>query len=195
METKVAYRDPTPEELESPLFNAVWNAIKGWDISRTSNGLYSGATGTDVCIILDAIARHASAAQLSVEDCNKAYTDLTRAANEEGSKLVSAEFSDNDRHLMLMERYRGRADVYLELSQRHAPAAAPASEREAVLECLEAMAEAFKEPAGGSWWSIRRILERDGYFHEDIGNERALLRLVQIAIRALKGKAGKDGGR
>lgn len=50
------YRDPTAGELESPLFNAVWNAIKGWDVSRESNGLYSGATGTDVCIILDAIA-------------------------------------------------------------------------------------------------------------------------------------------
>lgn len=50
-------RDPTPEELDSPLFNSIWQAIKGWDISRTSNGMYSGATGTDVCTILDAIKR------------------------------------------------------------------------------------------------------------------------------------------
>lgn len=49
------FRDPTERELESPMFNAIWDAIKGWDISRTSNGLYSGATGTDVCIILDAL--------------------------------------------------------------------------------------------------------------------------------------------
>lgn len=48
-------RDPTPAELASPRFNAVWNAIKKWDISRESNGLYAGATGTDVCTILDAI--------------------------------------------------------------------------------------------------------------------------------------------
>ncbi len=50
-------RDPTPAELKSTLFESIWQAIKGWDISRTSNGLYSGATGTDVCTILDAIAR------------------------------------------------------------------------------------------------------------------------------------------
>lgn len=50
------YRSPTAQELESPQFNAVWMAIKGWDISRESDGVYSGATGTDVCIILDALA-------------------------------------------------------------------------------------------------------------------------------------------
>ena len=54
--SEVVLRDPTPNELESPLFNAIWNAIKGWDISRDSNRLYAGATGTDVCTILDAIS-------------------------------------------------------------------------------------------------------------------------------------------
>jgi|SRR5579859_3736937 len=57
-----ALRDPTPQELESPEFNAVWNAIKKWDISRTSNGLYAGATGTDVCTILDALKGQARSA-------------------------------------------------------------------------------------------------------------------------------------
>lgn len=55
MASQSKYRDPSTEELESPLFEAIWKAIKSWDISRESNGLYSGATGTDVCIILDAI--------------------------------------------------------------------------------------------------------------------------------------------
>lgn len=48
-------RDPNKQELKSPLFNAIWEAIKYWDISRTGNGMYAGATGTDVCTILDAI--------------------------------------------------------------------------------------------------------------------------------------------
>jgi hypothetical protein len=46
---------PTDAELESPLFNAIWEAIKGWDISRESDGVYAGATGTDVCTIMDAV--------------------------------------------------------------------------------------------------------------------------------------------
>lgn len=54
-------RDPTPAELESPQFNAVWQAIKGWDLQRESGLGYSGATGTDVCTILDALARASSA--------------------------------------------------------------------------------------------------------------------------------------
>jgi len=61
-------RDPTADELESPLFNAIWNAIKGWDISRTSNGVYSGPTGTDVCTILDAIAGAAQASGPTAEE-------------------------------------------------------------------------------------------------------------------------------
>ena len=47
------YRDPSAEELNSALFEAIWQAIKKWDISRTSNGIYEGATGTDVVIIID----------------------------------------------------------------------------------------------------------------------------------------------
>jgi hypothetical protein len=48
-------RDPTTGELDSPRFNAVWGVIKDWDIRRDSDGLYGGATGTDVCMILDAL--------------------------------------------------------------------------------------------------------------------------------------------
>jgi hypothetical protein len=50
------YPDPTPEMLDNdPLFDAIWNAIKGWDISRHSDGLYSGPTGNDARRIYDAI--------------------------------------------------------------------------------------------------------------------------------------------
>ena len=55
------YRDPLPSELNTPEFNAVWEAIKKWDIGRSedilSDGrrMYSGATGNHVVCILDAL--------------------------------------------------------------------------------------------------------------------------------------------
>ena len=49
-------RDPTPQELENSLvFDAIWQAIKRWDLQRQHGDGYAGATGTDVCTILDAI--------------------------------------------------------------------------------------------------------------------------------------------
>lgn len=56
--------EPTPEQLASPQFDAVWQAIKGWDICRDPQQyadrgeptLYHGATGTDVATILNALA-------------------------------------------------------------------------------------------------------------------------------------------
>lgn len=52
----MSYRDPKPEELTDPLFEAIWQAIKKWDINVPDqyNG-YSGATGNHVCAILDAV--------------------------------------------------------------------------------------------------------------------------------------------
>lgn len=47
--------EPTEKDLESPLFEAVWQAIKGWDIEREPGIGYAGATGTDVMTILNAI--------------------------------------------------------------------------------------------------------------------------------------------
>lgn len=35
-------RCPTRKELESPLFEAVWRAIKGWDIQRHPWAGYAG---------------------------------------------------------------------------------------------------------------------------------------------------------
>ena len=51
------YPDPTPEMLEDPRFEAVWQAIKGWDLERYRGAGYSGATGNDVRHILDALAK------------------------------------------------------------------------------------------------------------------------------------------
>jgi hypothetical protein len=51
------YRDPTTNELNNPLFKAVWDCIKTWDINvpEEYEG-YSQATGNHVCAILDVIA-------------------------------------------------------------------------------------------------------------------------------------------
>jgi len=54
-------RDPLPEELTTPEFEAVWACIRHWDIGipediHTDGGqLYSGATGNHVVAILDAL--------------------------------------------------------------------------------------------------------------------------------------------
>ena len=53
-------RDPLPEELGTPEFNAVWECIKEWDIGLPEDNegghqLYSGATGNHVVAILDAL--------------------------------------------------------------------------------------------------------------------------------------------
>jgi hypothetical protein len=50
------YRDPTSEELKDPLFKAIWQTIKKWDINVPDQyGGYMGATGNHVCAILDVV--------------------------------------------------------------------------------------------------------------------------------------------
>ena len=47
---------PTPDELESPMFEAIWQVIKGWDISVSD--AYEGyceATGNHVVAITRAL--------------------------------------------------------------------------------------------------------------------------------------------
>jgi hypothetical protein len=48
--------NPTEQDLKSPLFEAIWQAIKNWDVNVPSSyGGYCGATGSHVKIILDSI--------------------------------------------------------------------------------------------------------------------------------------------
>ena len=50
------YRDPKPEELNCPLFNAIWETIKGWDINVPDQYEgYTTASGNHVCAIMDAV--------------------------------------------------------------------------------------------------------------------------------------------
>lgn len=78
------YRSPTDEELSSSLFEAIWQAIKEWDISRrpAEHRLYAGATGSDVCKILDAINPHIDSAAVEA-----AESDLLKEALEALRKL------------------------------------------------------------------------------------------------------------
>lgn len=51
--------NPTEEDIYSPEFEAVWNAIKDWDLWHEAEGDipagYGGATGKDVMTILSAV--------------------------------------------------------------------------------------------------------------------------------------------
>lgn len=51
------YPNPTDDDLADPEFEAIWQAIKGWDMRRTPNDLYSGPTGNDVMHILNALRK------------------------------------------------------------------------------------------------------------------------------------------
>ena len=47
-------RDPTPENIQSPLFKAIWQVIRHWDADTDGQG-YHECTGTDVMEIVEAI--------------------------------------------------------------------------------------------------------------------------------------------
>lgn len=50
------FPDPTPEMLETPEFEAVWQCIKTWDVNVPEQYAgYMGATGNHVRAILDAL--------------------------------------------------------------------------------------------------------------------------------------------
>lgn len=58
MSTEASYPNPTEADLKDPAFNAIWEAIKGWDLSRgpgRQGHMYSGATGNDVMHVLLAL--------------------------------------------------------------------------------------------------------------------------------------------
>lgn len=49
--------DPTPDELQDPVFDAIWQTIKRWDIGHPSeaSGTYRGAIGNDAAEIYRAV--------------------------------------------------------------------------------------------------------------------------------------------
>lgn len=48
--------NPTPEDLQDPMFNAIWNVCKSWDVNvpEAYTG-YCGFNGSHVKLILDAV--------------------------------------------------------------------------------------------------------------------------------------------
>lgn len=53
---RAPWPDPTPEMLNDPAFEAIWQIIKGWDVNvPTVYRGYCGATGNHVRAIFDAI--------------------------------------------------------------------------------------------------------------------------------------------
>lgn len=50
--------EPTKKDLRSKEFEAIWKAIKGWDLQRKDGEGYAGATGTDVMTILKALTNY-----------------------------------------------------------------------------------------------------------------------------------------
>lgn len=53
-----AWLDPTPAMLDDPVFNAIWDVIKSWDVNVP--GVYAGycgANGNHVRLIYDAVTR------------------------------------------------------------------------------------------------------------------------------------------
>jgi len=49
--------EPTPIDLASPEFNAIWDVVKKWDLERTPGDGYHHGTGTDVMEILNALRK------------------------------------------------------------------------------------------------------------------------------------------
>ncbi len=48
--------DPMPEQLDDPVFNAIWNVIKTWDVSAPDYYFgYCGANGSHVMLIVNAL--------------------------------------------------------------------------------------------------------------------------------------------
>jgi len=66
--TEKRLEDTTGKDLIDPLFNAIWDAIKGWDLERERGEGYAGATGTDVMTILNVVRPSIAQAEKSGKD-------------------------------------------------------------------------------------------------------------------------------
>ena len=84
--TQRRLEEPTGKDLIDPLFNAVWDAIKGWDLEREQGAGYAGATGTDVMTILNAVR-----------------PSITQAVAEERERVVQEIKSRMSSHDAVME--------------------------------------------------------------------------------------------
>lgn len=114
---KIEWPDPTSDELKNPVFEAIWQAIKTWDINVPgAYAGYMGATGNHAAAILRGISPVLKAAyergvkeagQAIVIDANREKEQARADALEEAAK-IALEYSDSrwDRNISLAERIR-----------------------------------------------------------------------------------------
>ena len=98
-----AWPDPTPEMLETILFDTIWRVIKSWDVNVPSaySG-YMGATGNHARAIYDAVAPLLSALRHPAPDgvagvAGKAFDALTiirNCADEDMVRKVAGDAAD-----------------------------------------------------------------------------------------------------
>lgn len=84
-------KEPTEADLQSPLFEAIWQAIKGWDIEREYGLGRAGATGTDVKTILTAIEPIVSGVVASAYERGRRETDKSQWLGEAIISYLSLE--------------------------------------------------------------------------------------------------------
>ena len=94
-------RDPTEEELESGVFNAIWNCIKKWDIGLP---VYSGAIGNHVVAIMDALK---AADVLALNQPDNTISTLTVLKDKHGEKRTFGRIVSFDRD----EDYEGKNEI------------------------------------------------------------------------------------
>jgi hypothetical protein len=58
------------------------------------------------------------------------------------------------------------------------------AENERLRDALRVIAEALKEPDGGSYWPAREYLDKFDVFHDDLSGTRVLERVASAALLA-----------
>jgi hypothetical protein len=83
------YADPTPDMLEDIVWNAIWEAIRGWDLSVPEEySGYSGATGNHVTAIyrnvMNELYKHSKPATIKIteegDECPLCHQKLYKLA-------------------------------------------------------------------------------------------------------------------
>ena len=81
--------DPTREQVKSPLFEAIWQTIKRWDINVPSAYAgYCGATGNHVRTILDAIEPYGEKCRAEYQERLDNLAHQVLEEREKAEKLV-----------------------------------------------------------------------------------------------------------
>ena len=87
-----AWPDPTPEMLADPLFDAIWNVIKTWDINVPDiYAGYCGATGNHARAIYAAIKAWLSGEDQTAQDLIRRAAELMRTSDLPHNRIATLE--------------------------------------------------------------------------------------------------------